>query len=84
MEFLLKSLPVFLLALTNNALWVFYMTSTTEKRAGMAAVAAGFLAVGNSATVIYYVENHLLIIPAVLGAMVGTGFPIWVSNRSKK
>jgi hypothetical protein len=60
-----------------DVIWVFYTKAVVAKAPERAAIWCAALTMANALSAVLYVRNPWLIIPAVLGAAVGT----WVAMR---
>jgi hypothetical protein len=80
---LLKALLVFLGAGLTDVVWVLYIRRAGEGKA----VSAGFLSMliilFGAYITIEYVGNHWYLLPAVLGAFVGTYLTVVFDKRKK-
>ena len=84
MSITLQSIYVVFWMLGTDWLWTFYIRRSAEGRA----LASGFfslliMAVGGTVA-INYVHNRWLLIPAALGAGVGTASSVWWDHRRKQ
>lgn len=69
---LLKSLSVFVLVALQNLLWVACITYTTNNQPWRAAAASSVTVLATSAVTLSWVSDTRMILPAALGAFVGT------------
>ena len=68
----MKALGVFVLVLLTDFWWAKYIRATTDRRAITSALYAAGLILLSSGVVLAYVEDPVMILPAVGGAFVGT------------
>jgi hypothetical protein len=74
---------VFAATLLVDVAWTRYIAEAAAKRAMPAALwSAGIIACGGF-NVVAYTSNHWLIIPAILGAFVGTYFAVWRDQQKR-
>ena len=78
---LLKFLLVFLATGIGDMLWTFYIRRTGEGKAIQAALFSTAIMVTGGVVVITYVEDKWYLIPAALGALVGTYFAVKRDSR---
>ncbi len=70
--FVLKFVGIFLLVAFSDFLWARYIKHTAESNALKSAVYASAIYLLGSVIVIAYIGDHSMVLPAVLGAFVGT------------
>jgi 4-amino-4-deoxy-L-arabinose transferase-like glycosyltransferase len=68
LDYIFTFFAVFLLDLV----YTYYLRSVQEKKAFMASIWSMACYLGASVAIINYTANHLLLIPAVIGAFFGT------------
>lgn len=74
-------LVVFLLTAVVDWLWTFCVQATENKQANRASIGSVALLLCSSLATIAFVEDHWLLIPASLGALVGTQIAVrWRLN----
>ena len=74
------ALVVFIFMILTDYCWGVYIKALSESKILKASIYSAFIVVAGSVTAINYVDNHWMIIPAALGAFVGT----YLSNIKKK
>ena len=77
----MKFLLVFLLVTIVDFIWARYIAHTAKNNAIKASCYAAILTLMGSVVTIAYVDNHYMIIPAALGALVGTYLSIKLSKK---
>ena len=75
-EFLLHALFVFVGVAVLDVLWAWYIRHTASNNAWRASLAAVGLTVCGAFLTLEYVQNRWMLIPAALGAFVGTFIPL--------
>jgi hypothetical protein len=82
---LLKALLVFVASGMGDILWTFYILRTSEKRAHPAGLFSALIILTGGLVVITYTGNPWYLIPAALGAYVGTVLAVkYDSYRARK
>lgn len=71
---------VFAIDLVVSFAWARSIKAISDNKPVKAALWAGFITLSGAITIISYTENHLLLIPAVIGSSIGT----FLSVRYKK
>lgn len=61
--------------------WARYTAACAEKKAMLASLNASGIMILNGLVTIVYVNEPRMIVPAVVGAFIGTYLSIWMSNR---
>lgn len=69
-------LAVFVMVVGLNYLWAVCVTHTAAGKAVRASLSASLLTALSAASTILYVQDRLMVIPAILGAFVGTYFHV--------
>ena len=69
---ILKALIVFLAVTFADGLWTLYIIATAKNRILLASSASATIIATGSLVTVEYVKHPILIIPAALGAFVGT------------
>lgn len=72
MEFALRCMMVFLFTAIADWAWALYIIETSSKNAIRSSVMAGLLILLGAFVTLSYVEDRRMLIPAVIGAVVGT------------
>lgn len=73
----------FLIMASLDAIWARYIAAISGKPALKGAVwSAAIVAMGGIATV-QYTQNSVLLIPAAIGAFVGTYLSVWYDKRQE-
>lgn len=75
---------IFLATTVSDILWVFYIRRTGEGKAIAAATFSALIVLLGGLVVLAYVGNTWYLIPAALGAFVGTLITIKFDLRNKK
>lgn len=70
--FALQALVVFILLIITDFVWTRYTQSVTAERPYSAAVYTAFIILCSGVSTISYVHDPRLLVPAVVGGMVGT------------
>lgn len=63
---------IFIIYFFVDFAWAVYIKALGENRYVKAALWSGFIALISGITIIKYVDNHWLLVPAVVGGMIGT------------
>lgn len=71
----------FILTLLADVCWTQYNMRSAEKRAHPAAFWSALIVAVGGLNVLLYTTSHWLLIPAILGAYLGTWVTIWYENR---
>lgn len=79
---LINCLMVFSLMFTCDVIWALYFRFVTHKKALPASICGVMIYLFGSVVTIKWVENSLYLIPAVLGAFLGTYITVTVMKRS--
>lgn len=69
---MLKALLIFAAVFCTDWLWASYIINTAKKNVTKSSVLSGLIVGIGAFTTITYVEDHTMIIPAVIGGMLGT------------
>jgi len=69
---MMRNLLVFLTVAVSDGIWTAYIVSTSEHRALTASLWSALLVLASWYIVISYQKDKRMIIPAILGAFVGT------------
>lgn len=69
---LLNATFVFAATFWLDFVWAKYTAAVTERRAERAAVLSGIIILFGAAATITYVDNHWMVVPATIGAALGT------------
>jgi hypothetical protein len=72
---------VFVGAFILDAVWARYNIATAQLRVGASGLYAGLIYILNGGIVIGFVMNWRLLIPATIGAMLGTILSVWLHKR---
>ena len=73
---LFKFLLVFIATGVGDMFWTFYIRRTSEGKALQASLFSAAIMIAGGIVIITYVENKWYLIPATLGAFVGTYFTV--------
>ena len=80
-----KWIIVFLAIMLLDMLWAFYVDAIAKYHPYIAAFTAGALYIFSAIGVLAYTEDRIFLIPAVVGAMVGTFIAVkYKSIKHKK
>lgn len=82
MTFPIQCILVFLALIAVDFCWTFYIAKVAEKKAIAAACWSAMIMVCGAFATISYLENKWLLIPAILGAWVGTFLAIKLNLKS--
>lgn len=77
----LISLSVFFASALNDVFWTKWTTSANNKKAFKTAFYSVFILLSSGFSITQYVENKWFLIPAVLGAFMGTYMTIKLENK---
>jgi len=80
---LIKSVLVFLATVLSDTLWAMYIRRTNLGKALSASSLSAVIVLTAGVVAIEYVNNNWYLIPAALGAFVGTYITIKFDNRKK-
>lgn len=83
LEHALRGLGVFVFAILIDIVWVHYIRATAQGRAGVAAVAAAGTLLFGAVNIISFVRGPWLLLPAALGAGLGTFLVVRYEHRKK-
>lgn len=75
---------IFFVAFILDILWVWYIKSVEKEKAIFASLAGTIIYLISAVITIYYVNNPLYLIPALLGAFFGTFFAIKFKKHFNK
>ena len=78
---MLKFIFVFLLVTVVDFIWARYIANIAKNNAVKASCYAAVLTLIGSVVTITYVEDHRMIIPSALGALVGTYLAIKLNKK---
>jgi hypothetical protein len=84
MKLVIQIVAVFSATVLLDILWAQYILHTSKSKALQASLYASVLYVLGGFTVMNYVSNHWLLIPASVGAFVGTYLALWWENRNDR
>ncbi|MFA6407745.1 MAG: hypothetical protein WCV80_03515 [Candidatus Paceibacterota bacterium] len=81
------ALLVFGATVISDMLWAFYIRRTNDRKALSAALFSAVIVLSGGLIVVAYVENNWYLLPAAMGAFVGTFISIhidmWKHEREK-
>ncbi len=80
----LEAALIFLATTASDILWVFYIRRTSEGKAIAAAAFSSLIVLLGGLVVLAYVDNMWYLIPAALGAFIGTIITIKFDIKIKK
>ena len=69
---MLTALFVFLAMIVTDVIWTYYIQTIADKKAAQAAFWSMLVMFTGAYTVVHYVADPVMVIPAGLGAAVGT------------
>jgi hypothetical protein len=78
---LFKFILVFIATGVGDMFWTFYIRRTSEGRALQASLFSAAIMIAGGIVIITYVENKWYLIPATLGAFVGTYLTVKKDSR---
>ena len=86
MEVLLtwKALSVFVVMVMTDVVWALYIRRTNEGKGHQAGMFSAGIMLFASYVTVNYVSNRWFIVPAALGAYVGTRLTIWHDHKKKE
>ena len=73
----MKAALVFLAVAVSDALWAAWMTAVAAHQPGLAGLTSAGLVVAGAYVTVAYVRDRRYLVPAVLGAFVGTYLAVW-------
>jgi len=80
----LEVILIFLATAVSDVLWVFYIRRTSKGKAISAASFSAMIVLLGGLVVLAYVDNMWYLIPAAIGAFVGTIITIKFDIKNKK
>lgn len=84
MEFIFKFIAVMLAMMLADICWAMYFIEVDKRRAIPAGIWGSTIILFGAFTTVHYVEDHRLLIAAVLGAFIGTaGTVIWKKRKEQ-
>ena len=78
-----KFFLVFFATAVTDVVWALYIRQTSHGNALKSAIWAALIILFGAFTVVSYVNNTRMLIPAALGAFFGTFATVWWNNRKK-
>lgn len=84
MEYILSFVSVFLAVMIADVCWTFYFIKIEERKSIGAGLWGAGVYVCGAFAVIHYTTDKTMIIPAVLGAFIGTWATIEYKKRKEK
>ena len=63
---------VFVVTLITDGLWAYYIAHTAAKNAWRATFSSGAIVLSGAFVILTYIDDHLALIPALIGGMIGT------------
>lgn len=81
MDFTLKAILVLLATASADFFWTMYITHATENKKWRASIYSSCIILVSSFTVVEYVHDRRLVVPAAIGAFVGTLIPLWRKEK---
>jgi hypothetical protein len=83
--YFLKFIAVFLSTVLSDIAWTYYFIRVEERKAGKAGFWASCIVMVSAFITVNYVEDHSLLIAAVIGSYVGTWISVkWNKKEPKK
>lgn len=79
--FIIKCLAVAFATGISDLFWTLYITNAQEHKKWRAAFYSSCIILVGSFSVVEYVNDRRLVIPAAIGAFVGTLIPLWRKAR---
>ncbi len=79
-----RAFLIFLATSLSDILWVFYIRRTSEGKAFSAGLFSALIVVIGAFVIVSYVDNKFYLIPAALGAFIGTIITIKFDIGKKK
>ena len=83
MSYLFSFLFVFLAITIADVCWTFYFIKIEERKSVAAGIWGSIIYICGAFSVLSYTQDKTLIIPAVLGAFIGTYFTIEYKKRKE-
>jgi hypothetical protein len=85
MDFTFKFIAVMFAMMAADICWAMYFIEVDKRRPIAAGVWGSTIILFGAFTTVHYVEDHRLLIAAVLGAFIGTaGTVLWKKQKEKK
>jgi hypothetical protein len=78
---ILKIVGVFMLAFSLDYVWAAYTFALTSGNITKASIMAGFIYLLGGLTTLGYVNDPVLLVPALLGCAAGTWFAMWMKKH---
>lgn len=72
MSYFLEHVLVFLFVTISDILWTLFIRAVHEDKVMLASIVSTFIILLTAGTAISYISDHWKLIPAALGAFVGT------------
>lgn len=80
-ELLTKSIAVGVGTFLLDFAWAKYNIATAQKQVTRSAIYSVAIYLLSALVIMQYIDNHWLLIPASVGAFVGTGYSVWHEKR---
>ena len=79
-----KALLVFLVTAVSDTLWAIYIRRVTDGKSLSASTLSAVIIIAGGLVAIEYISNNWYLLPAALGAFVGTFFTIKLDKKKEK
>lgn len=80
---ILKAIVVFLVTAVSDTLWAVYIRRVTDGKSFSASTLSAIIIIAGGLVAIEYISNNWYLLPAALGAFVGTFFTIKFDGKKK-
>lgn len=83
LPFWLKCILVALATGITDIFWTLYITNAASGNKLKASIHSAFIIIVGGFTVVQYVNDHTLLLPAAIGAFLGTYFPLALGKKNE-
>jgi hypothetical protein len=80
----IKALLVLLATASTDLFWTLYITNAAEGHKWRAALSSAMIILVGSLAVVEYVNNRWMIVPAAIGAFLGTLLPLHLKRKKQE
>lgn len=84
MEFYIQWTTVLIAVLVTDICWAYYIRRVKDGKPLKAAMWAVFLFLTGAIGAISYIRNPWFVIPAAIGAFIGTYIAVWLDSKAQK
>lgn len=82
--FWVKAFLVLLATASTDVFWTLYVTNAAQTNKWKAAFYSTMIILVGSFAVTEYVNDRIMVIPAAIGAFIGTFLPLWIQEKIKE